>query len=104
MASLQIPSFPPFNPKGDPNNTGQQWEKWKKSFEYFIIASGINDDNRRKALLLHLVGPATQEIFETLPNTGDTYNEALTAFDNCFLTQKNVPYERSVFHCAKQNY
>ena len=102
MAQLQIPSIPQFNPKGDPNNTGQKWEKWKRSFEYFILASGIENDDRKRALLLHLLGTATQEIFETLPDKGTSFKEAIDTLDKHFIVKKNVPYERSIFHSAKQ--
>ena len=65
-AQLQVPSVPPFSPKGDPTNVAQRWKKWIKPFEYFVLASGIQEDNRKRAILLHLVGQETQEIFETL--------------------------------------
>jgi hypothetical protein len=102
MASLQIPGIAQFDPKGDPNTISQRWEKWKNSFGYFINASAITDDNRKKPSLLHLMGSSSQEVFETLPNKGDTYDEAVKALDEYFSVKKNIPYERSIFHSAKQ--
>ena len=101
-AQLQIPSIAPFSPKGDPNSIAQRWDKWKKGFEYFILAAGIENNPRKRALLLHLMGAESQDIFETLPNTGVTYEQAITALDAYFSIKKNVPYERSIFHSAKQ--
>ena len=106
MAQLQIPSILSFDPHGDPNTTSQRWEKWKKSLGYFITASGITDDNRKQALLLHLIGEETQDIFETYPadkqGSANNYDCALELFNLHFKVKKNIPYERSTFNRAKQ--
>ena len=49
-----------------------------------------------------MIGPETQEIFETLIPEDDTYEKALKALDEQFSVKKNVPFERSVFHQARQ--
>ena len=100
--ALHIPPVPQFSPTGEPSSVSQRWNKWKKSFQYFHIASGITSDSKKKSLLLHLVGSGTQEIFDTLVNTGTTYEEALAALDQHFEVRKNIPFERSKFHQAKQ--
>ena len=56
----------------------------------------------KKNMLLHLVGSETQEIFDALADTRDTFDTALTALSNHFSVQKNVPYEQSKFHQAHQ--
>jgi len=66
MAQLQILGIPPFKPHGDQKTVAHRWNDWKKSFSYFIIASGIRDNARQKVILLHLLGPETQRIFDTL--------------------------------------
>ena len=66
----------------------------KKSFEYFLVASGINYGNRQRALLLHLIGSETQEIIETFNDTGTTYKHALDKLDEHFSEKKHVPFER----------
>ena len=102
-AQLQIPCIPPFSPHGDQNQVAQKWTKWKKSFQYFLTASVVIDGARKKALLLHLISEQSQDIFETLGVPDDaTYDATLTALEEHFKIQKNVPYERSVFHSAKQ--
>ena len=53
-------------------------------------------------MLLHLVGSETREIFDTLADTGDTFDTALRALKNHLSVQKNIPYERSKFHQAHQ--
>ena len=81
IVSLGLPSIQPFNPSGDPSNLSQRWCKWKKSLEYFLLASGINDEKRKCVLLLHLIGADTQEIFETFSSTGEDYKSAMVKLD-----------------------
>jgi len=102
MAGLNIPAIPQFDPLGNQNTVASKWEKWKKSFTFFVKAAAINDDVRKRSLLLHLMRPASQEIFETLQDQSESFAEAIAALDAHFSVKKNVPYERSVFHSAKQ--
>ena len=82
------------SPHGEPNLIAQKWVAWKKSFSYFLAATGVRDDARKKAILLHLVGSETQEIYDTL-GVADTasFDQALTALNKKFDVQKNVSYE-----------
>ena len=66
VAPIQLPTVPSFDPSGDPNTISQRWYKWKKSFVYYIEASGITNYVQKRNTLLHLVGIVTQKIFETL--------------------------------------
>jgi hypothetical protein len=47
------------------------------TLDYYLRASGATDQKQKRAILLHLAGPDVQEIFETLPNTGDDFKTAL---------------------------
>ena len=53
-------------------------------------------------MLLHMAGPETQEVFDTLTPANDTYDKALEALTSHFSVKKNVPFERNVFHQTKQ--
>ena len=70
MASA-IPPFPSFNVDDDPTTTLQRWNKCKKRFENFLLAMDINDPSRKRALLLHYIGPSAFDVFKTLSDTGD---------------------------------
>ena len=55
------------------------------SFEYLrhmYLSSVVHTTQR--ALLLHLVGPETQEIFETFSDIGDDFKTALAKLDSYF--------------------
>ena len=61
-----MPSATHFNPHGDQNPVSQRWTKRKKEFQYFILASGVNDDALQNASLLYMIGQETQDIYDTL--------------------------------------
>ncbi|XP_057310486.1 uncharacterized protein K02A2.6-like [Hydractinia symbiolongicarpus] len=102
MSVLQLPAIPPFDPNGEPTSVGQRWTKWQTSLKYYILASGVRDDERKRAILLHMIGPKCQEIFETFSDPGTTFEEALHKFDEHFSVKKNIPFERHKFHQASQ--
>ena len=102
---LQIPSIPPFNLHGDQNSVSQRRTKWKKQRQYFILASGVNDDALENALLLHMVGQETQDIYDTLnmeEREGTLYKTLLEGLDQHVCIKKNSAFERLIFRTAKQ--
>ena len=67
----------------------------------------VTNKKRQRALLLHYAGEATNEIFDTLPNTTpregkDPFDKAVQALTNYYTPQQNREYEIYVFHQAKQ--
>ena len=98
---LDLPAIPPFS-VSETSSLAQRWEKWTKSLDYYIRASGISDQKQKRAILLHLAGPDVQEIFETLPDTGEDYKTALEKLNEHFNPSKNIPFERHVFRQATQ--
>ncbi|CAB4008082.1 Transposon Ty3-I Gag-Pol poly [Paramuricea clavata] len=98
---LDLPAIPPFS-VSETNSLAQRWEKWTNSLDYYIRASGISDQKQKRAILLHLVGSEVQEIFETLPDTGEDYKTALEKLNAHFNPCKNIAFERHVFRQATQ--
>ena len=74
---IDVPSLPFFDPYSDSSSIGPHWKLWKRRFETYIAALGISDPMRKRALLLYQSGPATQDIFDTLPDTGDAVDYTL---------------------------
>lgn len=101
-AKLDLAPLPPFDPLSEPSSLGQRWKNWTKRFQTYIVAMNITDDKQKRALLLYQAGPATQEIFETLSDTGDDYKTAQEKLDAYFLPKKNVDYEICQFRQAMQ--
>ena len=50
--------------------------------------------NKKRAVLLQLIGSAGQEIFDALSDTGDNYQWAIASLDSYFMPKINLIYER----------
>ena len=97
---LDIPTVEAFNCNTD-GNLNSEWEKWKR-FQYYVAAAGLSDNKQKRAILLHLIGPAGQENFDTLFDTGDNYESAIASLDSYFMP-KNLIYRCYNFLSARQN-
>jgi len=113
MADISsIPQIAPFVPDADPTSVAQRWKRWSDRFDNLLVALNINDNNRKKALLLHLAGESVFDIFEglileTIPDGANpaeinAYTVAKKALDDHFTPKKNIEFERYNFRSAKQ--
>lgn len=96
---------------GDHNTLGLRWKRWLTAFELFADGKGLilneenaNNKQRRRALLLHLVGTDVRDIFSTLPNTGDArdYKKAVDALNSYFVPKVDTTYARHSFRQLTQ--
>jgi hypothetical protein len=104
-AAHKIPSVETFDQiLGDDrsSNAGPLWEKWVKRFENYLCAVNITADGRKRAMLLHLVGPRTFDEFDTLPETGTDYATAKAKLQNFFKPKVNVEFEKIQFRMMRQ--
>ena len=90
MAKIDLAPLPPFDPFSDPSSLSQWWKIWTKRFQTYIAAMNITNDKQKRALLLYQAGEATQEIFETLPETGEDYATAQAKLDEYFPPKKTL--------------
>ena len=102
--AVSLPTFPAFQVHLD-GNVGPRWKKWLARFENLIVGMGIEDEKRKRALLLHYSGPEVDEIFDTLEGTGEDkdYKTAVEKLTAHFNPQVNTTYEVYNFRKAKQN-
>ncbi|KAL1256493.1 hypothetical protein QQF64_012038 [Cirrhinus molitorella] len=109
MEKSGIPTFECYK---DPTTLGPRWTRWLTSFELYadgkglIIEEGVAASvrQRRRARLLHHTGPDVQDVFSTLPNTGNTddYNAAIAALNAYFVPRVNAAYARQSFYKLSQ--
>ena len=105
MSALSLQPVPAFNPDAEVGaSLSTCWKKWLADFEMYILASGITNNTRKRALLLYQAGSRVREIFAQLPDTGnaaayDTAKERLTDY---FEPQKNRRYDVYVFRNTYQ--
>ena len=94
---------PPFDVHLD-SNAGPRWTKWLTRFERLIVGMNITDATQKRALLLHYAGPDVNDIFETLPDTGEDkdYKKAVECLNAYFVPKVNTIYEEYQFRQAKQ--
>ena len=99
---LNLAPLLPFDPLSEPSSLSQRWKSWIKRFETYIVTMEITDNKQKRALLLYQAGEATQEIFDTLQNTGDDYQTAKQRLEDYFAPRKNVDFQVFQFHQAAQ--
>jgi hypothetical protein len=99
---VNVAPLPPFDPASDPSSLGQRWKTWKRRFETFLVAVNVTDDKQKRALLLYQAGQDTQELFDTLTDTGEDYATAIGKLDAYFAPKKNVDFETFQFRQAAQ--
>ena len=84
--ALNLKPLPEFNPDGEVGSSlAARWRLWLRDFDTFLIASGIRDATRKRALLLYQAGSRVREIFHQLEDVGtdaeyDTARDKLTAY------------------------
>lgn len=89
--SVSIQPVPEFNPDSEVGaSLATRWQNWIEDFEMFILASGITDTKRKRALLLYQTGQRVREIFRQIPNTGTAtdYDVAKDKLKEYFEPQK----------------
>ena len=87
----------PFDMTGPAHKVSAHWEKWKRSFKYFVEGPGITDKKCLRSLQLHHAGVSVQGRFETLKedgSEGDVYKRAVSAMDASFDHKPRKRFER----------
>jgi hypothetical protein len=87
---------------GEPDFT--TWKKWIRSIRNFILASGITDDARKKATLLHFAGSKVNDVFDTLAKVDgtDTFEETVKLITDHLEPKQNLVFNRFTFRSMKQ--
>lgn len=99
---------------------GYEWEAWLRSFEWYLKANKIEDDQDKFVKLMHMAGQKVQELFAILPvpehvnseprgprigrlNPHLTeYEMAIVKLNDHFQPKKNTTYERYELRQIKQ--
>ena len=103
--ALNLKPLPEFNPDGKVGSSlAARWRLWLSDFDTLLIASGIRDASRKRALLLYQAGSRVREIFHQLEDVGtdadyDKARDKLTAY---FEPRKNQRYEVYKFRQTRQ--
>ena len=98
--AISVPPVPNFDVHGDITTVHHRWQKWVRCFETFSVAAGCTHDAQKRQYSCFYT---VRDIFETLPDTGNTYDEVKVKLENYFKPKANVPYNRHVFRQSEQN-
>ena len=83
------------------------WTRWKRRFEQFRVASGLNkeDEGRQVSTLLYCMGEDAESVL-TSTGISDTdkekYQPVVSKLDEFFKVRKNTIYERARFNRRNQ--
>ena len=103
MATASVQLRPPDNFDFSKPDT---WTRWKKRFEQFRVASGLNaqDKERQVSTLLYCIGDEADAVLTSTNIKDDErkkYDDVISKFDS-FQVRKNVIFERAKFNRRAQ--
>ena len=81
---------------------GTQWKRYLQEVEFYMTATAINANVRKRATLLFVGGEELRNIVNGLENVGETYDELVQALNNHFSPRTNRSFETHRFNSAKQ--
>ena len=100
--AINLPSFQRFDMHVDPMSLGYKWKSWTGEFDNLMVALGVTNAPRKKALLLYYAGHDVHELYKTLFTDGDAADDYATAVKRLteyFEPKKNRTYE--IYHFRK---
>ena len=103
--SVSLKPVPEFRPDTEVGaSLATRWRNWLADFEMFLVASGVTDATRKRALLLYQAGSRVREIFKQFSDAGTEadYDTAKNKLTRYFEPQKNRRYEVYRFRQANQ--
>ena len=77
---------PPETELRDGSNPANMWRQWRQRFELFLLASGLSLKDTKiqsatlAANLLHMIGPAALEVYNTFMWANDDDKQRLRLF------------------------
>ena len=89
-------SIEPFSTKGSQAEVQDQWKKWVRSFEYFLVAEYITDPVRMKMLLMKMLLTDPLPV-GSCPHDDDDYKAAIRCLNSRFTYTPNSTFDRHVF-------
>ncbi|UYV70566.1 hypothetical protein LAZ67_7003550, partial [Cordylochernes scorpioides] len=101
MAQIQTPETFDFS-------TPNEWPKWRKRFERYLVVSGMKkkEEADKIDLFMYLMGDRADDIFRTFKfekeEEATKIDSVLKAFDSHFCVRKNIIYERAKFNSRIQ--
>ena len=101
--SLSLPVFPSFDVDTDKSNAGPRWAKWVERLENLFVGLNIEDEDRKRALLLHYAGERVYDIYDAeKKQTAAEYDATKKVLKDYFDPKQSVQMEIYKFRSYKQ--
>ena len=81
---------------------GTRWPIWIRDFELFLVGSGVEDADQKKAILLYTMGGTARSVYYTLKGASDDYEQVKKVCATYFAPFKNLDYEMFMFGRMRQ--
>ncbi|XP_070532960.1 uncharacterized protein [Ptychodera flava] len=106
MESGTIPYYEPFSVQADHVSNATRWEEWLDGFINLMVACGITDDVRKRALLVHYAGKEVQLEIEamTAEHKGgkNDFQKLVDALTTRYTAHVTKTYWKHLFRRSKQ--
>ena len=102
---MENPQFEKFIIDEEITSASNRWPNYINRFKNMLMAYGIIDEGKKKALLLHLGGEQLFEIYNSFPSSetqAADFNKMIELFTNYFAPTKNIQYQVHIFRQIKQ--
>ena len=88
-------------------NSPDEWPKWKRCFEQYRVALGLDKegDKRQVSTLLYCLGEEAEDVLTSTNITAGSrkkFADVLQKFDKFFKVRKNIIFERAQFNRRSQ--
>ena len=101
--ACSLPPYPTFDYASDKSNTGPRWERWVSRLENLFVGLKIENDDCKRALLLHYAGEGVYDIYDAEKGeTEATYTATKQVLTTYFEPKKNTQMEVYQFRSYKQ--
>lgn len=82
-----LPQYPTFDYASDKCNVGPRWERWVSRLENLFVGLRIENDDRKRSLLLHYAGESVYDIYDIEKGATEATYAVLTTY---FEPKKNT--------------
>lgn len=106
METFDIPQFK-FK-QLPPNQVRDEWIRYKRQFEFLVLANNITNKMKLKHIFLARAGPDVQEVYSSTPGANveegigvDPYKVLLVKLEDYFAPKQHEAYQRFLFWSLK---
>ena len=98
----ELLDFPHFVCDDEISSLGPRWRKWVDRLELYFTGKDIKAKARKFALMLHFAGEQVYDVYQTIKDDNDDYDELKRKLEEHFAPKQNTLYETYKLRQEKQ--